>query len=77
MAVSHFSMEATDYMQLSKTEFHMLCSTLSLFEPENFCRERDLGQVIGLVLRYSMDELEMELTMETFRAALLRINVKR
>ncbi|KAE9420388.1 hypothetical protein Angca_009647, partial [Angiostrongylus cantonensis] len=93
MAVSQFSMKATDYvfqalrestgemeemyneeMLLSKIDFSKPYPILSLFEPESFRHERDLAQVIGQVLGYSLDDLEMELTdeMKTCRAALFK-----
>ncbi|VDM51986.1 unnamed protein product [Angiostrongylus costaricensis] len=83
MAVSQFSMKATDYvfqaLRESTGEMEELYNEepypiLSLFEPESFRHERDLAQVIGQVLGYSLDDLEMELTdeMKTCRAALFK-----
>ncbi|KJH42225.1 phosphoinositide 3-kinase C2 domain protein [Dictyocaulus viviparus] len=93
MAVSQFSMKATDYvfralrkstgemeefyneeLLLSKIDFSKPYPILSLFEPESFRHERDLAQLIGQVIGYSLDDLEMELTdeLKTCRAALFK-----
>ncbi|WKX92902.1 hypothetical protein Q1695_010713 [Nippostrongylus brasiliensis] len=59
-------------MLLSKVELTRPFPMLSLFEPESFQNERDLAQIIGQALGYSLDELEAGLTdeLKTCRAML-------
>lgn len=61
-------------MLLSKIDFTRPFPMLSLFEPESFRHERDLAQVIGQALGYSLDELEAGLSdeLKTCRAALFK-----
>ncbi|KAL6733548.1 hypothetical protein Aduo_004189 [Ancylostoma duodenale] len=61
-------------MILSKIDFTKPFPMLSLFEPESFRHERDLAQVIGQALGYSLDELETGLTdeLKACRAALFK-----
>ncbi|VDL77949.1 unnamed protein product [Nippostrongylus brasiliensis] len=59
-------------MLLSKVELTRPFPMLSLFEPESFQNERDLAQIIGQALGYSLDELEAGLSdeLKTCRAML-------
>ncbi|PIO52403.1 hypothetical protein TELCIR_26291 [Teladorsagia circumcincta] len=65
-------------MLLSKVDFTRPYPMLSLFEPESFRHERDLANVIGQALGYSLDELETGLTdeLKTCRAALFKDTVE-
>ncbi|KAK6010913.1 PI3-kinase family, p85-binding domain protein, partial [Ostertagia ostertagi] len=65
-------------MLLSKIDFTRPYPMLSLFEPESFRHERDLANVIGQALGYSLDELETGLSdeLKTCRAALFKDTVE-